>query len=179
MRGLGLPTFLGKTTPEKMAELNVRDAQDKAYTNAREQNIKKKWAKVNDSLRKTGEYINNNFQEMIDLEVMSNEIDVAINVIKLNLADLNFWHEFGYKMKRVRGKKDFVQSVKKDLADTERYLTKKARTIASMEQVYGNISEEVQPQQKEVSDERQRQKEQAKEIEVKEGQLGSDDKDDK
>lgn len=174
MKGLDLPVYLGKVSPEEKVELDAREAKDKAYTSAREQKIVKRWSKLNNSLRKTADYLQEHFTEEIDLEKMSEEIDVAISVIKINIDDLNFWHEFGYRMKRIRGKKDWVKSIKKDLSDTERYLTKKARTIASMEQVYGNISDDIKTKQKEKLEERQKQKAAASEeeeeipIEVKE-----------
>ena len=148
-KGFDIPTYLGNTSPEEVAELEIRAAQDKAYTLSREQKIIKRWKKPNGSIRKTADYIQEHFREEINLEEMSKEIGVAVSVIKMDIDDLNFWHEFGYRMKRIKGRKNWIKSIKKDLADTEIYLRKKARTIASMDQVYGNMSEDIKLKQKE------------------------------
>lgn len=147
--GLDIPTYIGKATPEQIMKLDLREAQDKAYTLTREQNIIKKLNKLNSSLRKTHDYINEHYREEISLEEMSEEIGFSISTLKINIADLNFWHEFGYRMKRIKGRKNWIKSIKKDLEDTEKYLRQKARTIASMDQVYGNMSDDIELKQKE------------------------------
>ena len=111
-KGFNIPTYLGECSPEKIMELNLRAAQDKAYTLSREQKIIKRWKKLNSSIRKTGEYINQHFTQEISLELMSEEIGVSISVIKSNIDDLNFWHEFGYRMKRVKGWKNWISSMR-------------------------------------------------------------------
>lgn len=156
MKGLRIPTYLGNVSPEEMARLDIREAQDKAYTLTKEADIKKRLDKPNSSINKVQNYINSHYRDEIELEKMSKEIGVEVFAIKTAINDLNFYSEFGYRMKRVKGMKGWIQSIKKNLPDTEDYLTKKARTIATMEQVYGNIDEDINVKVKKKSKARQK-----------------------
>ncbi len=169
MKGFNLP-IISEVPVETAVELNIRGQQDKAYADLRLQKIKKKHMKLNSDTRKVADYIQNNFLEDIDLNKVSQILDIKVNKIKIVISDLNFWLEFGYKMKRVKGKKDFVQSVKKNINDTEDYIRKKSRTITSLEQVYGNIDKEIQftrPKQRVKQEVEQSRKERKKQEKIK------------
>ena len=64
-------------------------------------------------------------------------------VVTINVADLNFWGEFPLQMIPVPKKKGHIKSCLKDPEDTAKFLKRKSRTIASMEQVYTNTETRV------------------------------------
>jgi len=138
--------------PEVSSAIDDRVAEDSAYVAARTKSIEKTYnnLKRRTGLRKLGEYLLNHWQKgEISYKEISREAGIKESIIKLYLADLNFWTQYPLKMLPVPKKPGWIQSILKDINVTEKYLRRKSRTIASMEQVYENMDSQVRVKKEE------------------------------
>ena len=146
--GFRIPIIMD-VPPEVSAAITQRVAEDTTYIVMREKKIKKTYNNLKvSSLRKVGEYLLNNWAigEM-KIKDISNETGMAESSVKVAITDLNFWREYPLRMIPVPSKPGIIQNSLKDINTTEKYLKKKSRTIASMEQVYGNVDAQVKVKQ--------------------------------
>ncbi len=138
--------------PEVSSAVEDRVSEDVAYVVAREKAIEKTYnnLKRRTSIRKLGEYLLNNWNkgEFI-ISDLCRATGSKENVVKMHIADLNFWRQFPLKLIPVPKKAGHLQSVLKDINTTEKYLRRKSRTIASMEQVYENMDSQVRVKKEE------------------------------
>jgi hypothetical protein len=152
--------------PEVSSEINIRVAEDVTYTSMRTKSIAQTYnnPKIT-NLRKVGEYLLANWMRgELDTKAISRKLGIEENSVKILIAELNFFTEFPLKMIPVRGKPGFIQNSLKDFELTEKYLRKKSRTIATMEQVYKNVDSRLRVKKEEPSKERIRNKNENKEI---------------
>lgn len=132
--------------PEVSSAVEERVSEDVAYVVAREKAIEKTYNNLRKrtTIRKIGEYLLNNWsQGEFTIKELCRATSSKENVVKIHIADLNFWRQFPIKLIPVPKKAGCIQSVLKDINVTEKYLRRKSRTIASMEQVYENMDNQI------------------------------------
>lgn len=166
MTGFELPIIMNVPV-EKEGELNKRISTDISYTKLKEQIIRKNFHNLKSNLRKVADYISLKFAEELSYDEMFKELGITKESIKQEVAKLNFWSEYPLQMIPVPKKKEWIKSCLKDPEDTEKYLKRKSRTIASMEQVYQNTETRIKIKQKPKQKIKTEQKTKTKKIEEK------------
>jgi hypothetical protein len=145
IKNFRLPITMDVPT-EVSSAINERVSEDLSYTNLREKKIETTYNNIRKqtNLRKVGEYLLNNWTSG---EISINSISRALRInsasIKIIISDLNFWRQYPLKMIPVPKRIGYIQSCLKDINVTEKYLRRKSRTIASMEQVFENMDNQI------------------------------------
>ena len=132
--------FVANIPVELEQELNKRVSTDVAYVKLKEEKISKTYnrKKIITTLRKVGDFLLNNFSKEVSYKQIADKLKTSEMVIRQCVSDLNFWSEYPLQMIPIPKKAGFIKSCLKDPEDTAKFLKKKARTIATMEQVYTN-----------------------------------------
>ena len=147
MDGFKLPVVMNVPV-EKERELNKRVSADISYIKLKEQKIRNRFNNPRSNLRKVADYIYQRFEKEISYEEISKELKISEGSVRHAVIELNFWSEYPLQMIPVPKKKGWIKSCLKDPEDTEKYLKRKSRTIASMEQVYNNTETRIKVKQK-------------------------------
>lgn len=150
-KGFTIP-FVADIPIEVEQELNKRVATDVSYVKLKEEKISKTYNSKRGGkitiLRKVGEHLLNNFSKELSYKEIAKKVNSTEGVVYINVADLNFWGEYPLQMIPVPKKKGHIKSCLKDPDDTAKFLKRKSRTIASMEQVYTNTETRVKLKEK-------------------------------
>jgi len=140
--GLSLP-YVVDLPPEATADLNERYDRDTAYLLAKEQATIKEWNKPSSLLRKVGNHLMLNFNKDLSYSGLAELFKTTERVIRGLVSQLKAWSQFPSQVVPIPKKAGWFQSIFKDPEVTYRYITKKERTIATMDKVLRNVEEKM------------------------------------
>ena len=147
MKGFKLPIVMNVPI-ERARSLDKRVSTDISYVKLKEQKIRNNFNNLKSNLRRVADYIYQRFEKEVSYKEMSKAFKISVGSVKQVISELNFWSEYPLQMIPVPKKKGWIKSCLKDPEDTEKYLKRKSRTIASMEQVFNNTEIRVKIKQK-------------------------------
>lgn len=134
-KGFKLPVIIDDVPVEVENKINEDVNRDNAYLNAKEVSKNRKWSSLNSNFRKVGDflsdYFSRHFADDVSYEFIAEQLGMNEATVRSIINELASWKQYPFTIIATPGKKGFIQLSTKSLENTESWLRKKARSLAT------------------------------------------------
>jgi len=145
--GFNLPIIMNVPVEDEV-KMNKEIDEELSYEYLRQEKIEKFYNKPNSKIRRLGDYLKDNENEILSYTEISEELQISESSIHLYISDLNFYKGFGTlwvpatktikidnEIKKIPG---YIRMITTDDNDYYKWDKRKTRTITTMSAVKKN-----------------------------------------
>lgn len=137
MKDFDVP-YIANIPVELENKLTTQAKQDITYLNLKNQRTLKRFMKTNSKLRQVADFISDYFKnnpvDILSYQEIADSLHFSEGEVRSVVCELAGWDKYPFVIINSPKKTGYFQLHSKDLEDTEKWITKQQRQIASKEQ---------------------------------------------